>query len=133
MHLYSDNSKPACLLLLLVICCPSLVAAEGELPEVAGHKVDFEKEILPILQKNCLACHNKSDAESDLVLETPQAIIAGGSEGPSVERELALIKVADLALVNFGPAFWMFSVLVVLVVVQDSFMCRYSVWKSLEE
>lgn len=45
---------------------------------------------------------------------------------------VALIKVADLAQVNFGPAFWMFSVLVILVVVQDSFMCRYSVWKSLE-
>jgi len=45
---------------------------------------------------------------------------------------VALIKVADLALVHFGPAFWMFAVLVVLVVVQDSFMCRYSVWKSLE-
>ena len=53
---------------------------------------------MPILQKNCLACHNKSDAESDLVLETPQAIIAGGSEGPSVERGNAsasfLMKVA---------------------------------------
>lgn len=46
---------------------------------------------------------------------------------------VALIKVADLALVNFGPAFWMFAVLVVLLVVQDGFMCRYSVWQSLEE
>jgi hypothetical protein len=32
--------------------------------------VDFAKDILPILRKNCLACHNKTDAESDLVLET---------------------------------------------------------------
>ncbi|WP_375686999.1 paraquat-inducible protein A [Pseudooceanicola sp. LIPI14-2-Ac024] len=46
---------------------------------------------------------------------------------------VALVKVADLAEVQFGPAFWMFSVLVVLVVVQDTFMCRYSVWKALEE
>jgi WD40 repeat protein len=60
--------------------------------------VDFEKEILPVLQKNCLACHNKSDAESDLVLETPQTIITGGSEGPAVVRSDSsksfLLKVA---------------------------------------
>ncbi|TCO70818.1 paraquat-inducible protein A [Rhodovulum euryhalinum] len=45
---------------------------------------------------------------------------------------VALVKIADLAQVHFGPAFWMFAALVVLVVIQDGFMCRYSVWKSLE-
>ena len=45
--------------------------------------VDFEKEILPFLRKNCLACHNSTDAESDLVMETPQAILKGGTEGPA--------------------------------------------------
>jgi paraquat-inducible protein A len=45
---------------------------------------------------------------------------------------VALVKVADLATVSFGPAFWMFGVLVVLVIVQDSFMCKWSVWNSLE-
>lgn len=46
--------------------------------------VDFEKEILPIFRRNCLACHSATEAESDLVLETPQTILKGGSEGPSV-------------------------------------------------
>jgi paraquat-inducible protein A len=45
---------------------------------------------------------------------------------------VALVKVADLAHVGFGPAFWMFGILVVLVVAQDSFMCKWSVWNSLE-
>lgn len=45
---------------------------------------------------------------------------------------VALIKVADLASVTFGPAFWMFGVLVVLVLVQDGFLCKWSVWNSLE-
>ncbi|MBB3992466.1 paraquat-inducible protein A [Sulfitobacter undariae] len=45
---------------------------------------------------------------------------------------VALVKVADLATVGFGPAFWMFGVLVVLVIVQDSFLCKWSVWNSLE-
>jgi paraquat-inducible protein A len=44
---------------------------------------------------------------------------------------VALVKVVDLSDVSFGPAFWLFEVLVVLVVVQDNFMCRWSVWNSL--
>ncbi|MFK7743748.1 MAG: paraquat-inducible protein A [Roseobacter sp.] len=46
---------------------------------------------------------------------------------------VALIKVSDLADVTFGPAFWMFSILVVLVVIQDSFVCRWSVWNALSK
>lgn len=46
---------------------------------------------------------------------------------------VALVKVADLALIGFGPAFWMFAALVVIVVVQDNYMCRWSVWAALEE
>ncbi|MEM8658637.1 MAG: paraquat-inducible protein A, partial [Pseudomonadota bacterium] len=45
---------------------------------------------------------------------------------------VSLVKVADLAQITFGPGFWMFAILVVLVVVQDGFMCRWSVWESLD-
>jgi len=45
---------------------------------------------------------------------------------------VALVKIADLANVAFGPAFWMFGALVVLLVAQDSFLCRWSVWNALE-
>lgn len=45
---------------------------------------------------------------------------------------VALVKITDLAEVDFGPAFWMFGALVVLVVAQDTFMCRWSVWDALE-
>jgi paraquat-inducible protein A len=45
---------------------------------------------------------------------------------------VALVKVAGLATVSFGPAFWMFGVLVVLVIIQDNFLCKWSVWNSLE-
>lgn len=46
---------------------------------------------------------------------------------------VALIKLADLARVDLGPAFWMFVVLVILIVIQDTFMCRWSVWKALDD
>ena len=46
--------------------------------------VDFDKEILPVLKNNCLACHNKTTAKARLVLETPQDILKGGDSGPAV-------------------------------------------------
>ena len=45
---------------------------------------------------------------------------------------VALIKVSDLARVEFGPAFWIFAFLVILVPVQDGLTCRQSVWRSLD-
>jgi len=46
--------------------------------------VDFEREVLPIFQRNCLACHNQTRAKADLVLETPAFIAKGGASGPSL-------------------------------------------------
>src|SRR5438105_14645507 len=46
--------------------------------------VDFEKEILPILSANCLACHNRTKSKADLVLETPSDMLKGGESRPAV-------------------------------------------------
>ncbi len=46
--------------------------------------VEFDKEVLPILQKNCLACHSAREKQGELVLESPQAILKGGDTGPAV-------------------------------------------------
>jgi paraquat-inducible protein A len=46
---------------------------------------------------------------------------------------VALVKVADLAHVVLGPAFWMFAALVVVSVLQDTLMCRWSLWHTLEK
>ncbi len=46
---------------------------------------------------------------------------------------VALVKLNALVDVSFGPAFWMFAVLVVLVVVQDNVICRWSVWNALSQ
>lgn len=49
--------------------------------------VDFEKEVLPILKKHCVACHNSAAKEGNLILETPQSILKGGDSGPAVEAK----------------------------------------------
>jgi WD40 repeat protein len=46
--------------------------------------VDFATEILPILKANCLACHHGANAKADLSLETPEAMLQGGTKGPAV-------------------------------------------------
>lgn len=46
---------------------------------------------------------------------------------------VALVKVAGLAKVSLGPAFWALVALVIVTVLKDNFMCRLSIWKTLEE
>jgi WD40 repeat protein len=72
-----------------------LVAAEGAEPAKSkdaivpaaialGRPVDFEKDVYPILESNCLACHNVGIAESKLNVETVEAIRKGGKRGPAI-------------------------------------------------
>ena len=44
---------------------------------------------------------------------------------------VALIKVAGLAHVSTGPAFWAFCALVFITVLKDQLICRDSVWQAL--
>ncbi len=79
------------MLALSIVAVATATRAEDDEPqpiEVAviqrEDPVDFEKEILPILKKSCLACHNEADASGELVLETPQSILKGGESGATV-------------------------------------------------
>ncbi len=46
---------------------------------------------------------------------------------------VALVKIAGLAHVTLGPAFWAFAGLVLLIVLKDNLMCRMTIWKTLSE
>ena len=46
---------------------------------------------------------------------------------------VALIKVAGIANVTIGPAFWAFAVLVVITIVKDQLMNRYAIWEALDK
>src|SRR2546421_4258338 len=86
----------------------NLAAAPIDIAEVKRDgDVDFEKEILPIFRRNCLACHSATEAQSDLVLESPQTIVKGGSEGPAVVAgkgsESRLLKLASKQKEPFMP------------------------------
>ncbi|MCA9060824.1 MAG: hypothetical protein KDA85_20065 [Planctomycetaceae bacterium] len=76
-------------LLLLSNTSLPLNAADEEKPiEPAavnlGRPVDFDGDVYPILQANCVACHNSTTAESDLIVESAESMLKGGSLGPAI-------------------------------------------------
>src|SRR6187551_1134439 len=86
-HLFPRSSALRLLFLpaLAFAISPLVSAAPLEIAEIKRETgVDFEKEILPIFRRNCLDCHSATEAQGELVLESPAAILKGGSEGPAV-------------------------------------------------
>ena len=72
--------------------CVSNSAADELKPTVhedptLGRPVEFERDVYPILEANCIACHNVTVSEGDLILENLEAILKGGSTGPAVVAE----------------------------------------------
>ncbi len=78
---------------LAVMCCVAVVAAQTladnagpVLPPAATRHVDFEKEIQPLLAKNCLRCHGADAQEGGLRLDQKASAFAGGQRGPALIR-----------------------------------------------
>ena len=44
----------------------------------------FSGSVWPLLQKNCLPCHNSAQKRSDLDLSTRATLLKGGMTGPAV-------------------------------------------------
>jgi len=46
---------------------------------------------------------------------------------------VALVKIAGLASVHLGIAFWALLLLVLVNLLNDTFMCRLTIWRTLEQ
>jgi WD40 repeat protein len=77
--------------LAVLLCCSAAVC--DELKPIAaeeislGRPVEFQRDVYPILEANCIACHNVTVSEGDLILESIEAILKGGGTGPAVVPE----------------------------------------------
>lgn len=97
-----------CVLVLSVI--QSTMADEAPIqPEMVelGRPVEFERDIYPILQANCVACHNKAKSEGDLNLEEAATALKGSASGqvivPGKPDESYLYNVAARIEESYMP------------------------------
>ena len=70
----------------ILIHLPTLAILLGSL-QAAGVAPDFEKDIQPVLETNCIKCHGAEKQKGDLQLHTRAAMLAGGDSGPSINLE----------------------------------------------
>ena len=59
--------------------------ADDPLPPPANRKVDFAKDIKPLLVKHCISCHGAKKQESGFRVDTHDATLAGGDRGVAFE------------------------------------------------
>ena len=59
-------------------------AAQSPMPPAAKGKVDFQKQIQPLLAEKCLSCHGLEVQQAGLRLDTRQPALRGGDYGPVV-------------------------------------------------
>src|SRR5436190_8034190 len=52
-------------------------------PVLAQNKVDFAKDVLPILEKNCFKCHGAEKQKGKMRLDSRDAALKGGKDGPA--------------------------------------------------
>ena len=68
--------------LLLVML--SLAFGETKLPPSANRKIDFEKDVQPVLSQKCYSCHGEDAQQSGLRLDKRQNALRGGDYGPVI-------------------------------------------------
>ena len=51
---------------------------------LAATKVDYTKDVFPILQKYCVGCHTAEEAQGGFVMESHAALMKGGETGVAV-------------------------------------------------
>lgn len=58
-------------------------AAEGN-PPAAGEAIEFDRQIRPLFERHCYACHGPKKQESELRLDARDAALKGGFSGPAI-------------------------------------------------
>ncbi|MEW6304648.1 MAG: PSD1 and planctomycete cytochrome C domain-containing protein [Verrucomicrobiota bacterium] len=95
-----NGNRRLCALLMASVGSTALVAAE--LPPPASRSVDFAKDIQPIFEKNCYACHGSKNQESSLRLDRKADALKGGESGPVILPGKSAESVLIRAVAHFG-------------------------------
>jgi hypothetical protein len=70
----------------LAVAGIALIAGIGQPadPAATNPKIDFEKQVAPILAARCYECHGPKKQESGLRLDSKNAALKGGDQGPAI-------------------------------------------------
>ncbi|HSU68065.1 MAG TPA: DUF1549 domain-containing protein, partial [Tepidisphaeraceae bacterium] len=66
----------------LLVGADAPTSAPAQLPPTASHPVDFAKEIKPLFEASCVQCHAKGKDKGGFSIETREAFLKGGDDGP---------------------------------------------------
>ena len=80
----------------------------AKLPPPAPHKIDFVREVQPILREHCYECHGDRRQEAGFRLDHKPTVLRGGELGPAIvpgksEDSLLIHFVAGLRPEGFMP------------------------------
>src|SRR6185436_7886706 len=77
-------------ILVLLWCGSSAALAKispeqaATLPPPAGHKINFSKEIKPVLEASCVKCHGRGKAKGDFKIDNRETLLKGGESGAAI-------------------------------------------------
>ena len=76
--------EPIQAVLIFFLTSSLALSAEIKLPPAATGKVDYVKDVKPLLEKNCYECHGTEKQQSGLRLDLRQNALRGGDYGPVI-------------------------------------------------
>lgn len=68
----------------LAFVAVTAVFGQSQMPPAVSRKVDFEKDVQPILAQKCYSCHGDDAQQSGLRLDKRQNALRGGDYGPVI-------------------------------------------------
>lgn len=71
----------------IVVLLPAMLAAQTWKP-----RVDFQRDVKPLLQRRCVACHNDTNSASNLSLTSRQSVVERHSIVPGKPGESVLFR-----------------------------------------
>jgi N-acyl-D-amino-acid deacylase len=60
---------------------PAIARKPMDVPLVAAEKIDFARQIKPLLERSCIACHGPDKHRSNFRVDSRKAILKGGNSG----------------------------------------------------
>src|SRR5688572_29907424 len=90
-YLLQARPRAALLLLALLLAMPGAAFGKrkkkrrrGALPPSAPARVDYLRDVKPLLAARCYACHSSVSRRGGLRLDTAALLLKGGDSGPAV-------------------------------------------------